>query len=70
MCVAATALVPVGLAVGWARSEVLMTADPASWLLIGYLGAVTMALAYVLLFVGLRSTSAGRRGGGQRCWSR
>jgi DME family drug/metabolite transporter len=59
MCVAATALVPVGLAVGWARSEVLMTADPASWLLIGYLGAVTMALAYVLLFVGLRSTPAG-----------
>jgi DME family drug/metabolite transporter len=59
MCVAAAVLVPVGLGVGWLRGEVLVTADPGSWLLIGYLGAVTMALAYVLLFVGLRSTPAG-----------
>lgn len=59
MCVAAAALVPVGLGVGWLWGAVLTTTDPGSWLLIAYLGAVTMALAYVLLFVGLRTTPAG-----------
>jgi DME family drug/metabolite transporter len=33
------------------------TSDPVSWLLLVYLGVATMALAYGLLYAGLRSTS-------------
>jgi DME family drug/metabolite transporter len=59
MCVAAAVLIPVGtvpvhLAGGTTRSS-----DVPSWLLIAYLGVVTMALAYALLFAGLRTTPSG-----------
>jgi DME family drug/metabolite transporter len=56
MTVAAAALVPSGLAVAVARGEAMATTDLPSWLLLGYLGVGTMALAYVLLFAGLRTT--------------
>ncbi|HET7388408.1 MAG TPA: EamA family transporter [Nocardioidaceae bacterium] len=57
--VAAAVLVPCGLLVTYARGEALTTTDTTSWLLIGYLGVVTMAIAYALLFTGLRSTPSG-----------
>jgi DME family drug/metabolite transporter len=59
MSVAAAALVPGGLGVAYLRGEAMATADPGSWLLLVYLGVVTMAFAYVLLFAGLRSTTSG-----------
>ncbi|KFU81890.1 drug/metabolite transporter, DME family [Amycolatopsis lurida] len=58
-CVAAMVLVPVGLVIPWASGEGILTTDLGSWALIGYLGAVTMALAYALLFAGLRTTPSG-----------
>ncbi|MFC3448512.1 DMT family transporter [Amycolatopsis speibonae] len=57
--VAAMVLIPVGLVVPWASGDGLWTSDAGSWALIGYLGAVTMALAYALLFTGLRTTPSG-----------
>ena len=59
MSVAAVVLVPGGLVAAYARGEAMTTTDPGSWLLLGYLGVVTMAFAYVLLFAGLRSTTSG-----------
>jgi drug/metabolite transporter, DME family len=59
MTVAAAALTPLGLTVAYLRDEPLTTTDPSSWLLIAYLGTVTMAVAYALLYVGLRTTSSG-----------
>ena len=59
MSVAAAALVPGGLGLAHLRGEAMATTDPGSWLLLGYLGVVTMAFAYVLLFAGLRSTPSG-----------
>lgn len=59
MSVAAAVLVPGGLLLAWRRGEALVTGDAATWALLGYLGVVTMALAYVLLFAGLRSTPSG-----------
>ena len=59
MAVAATALVPGGLLVAHLRGEPMTTTDGGSWLLLVYLGVVTMAFAYVLLFAGLRSTTSG-----------
>ncbi|MFI7615562.1 DMT family transporter [Nonomuraea terrae] len=59
MSVTAAALVPGGLLVAYARGEPLMTGDTGSWLLIVYLGTVTMALAYALLYAGLRTTPSG-----------
>jgi DME family drug/metabolite transporter len=59
MTVAAAVLVVGGLAVAVSRREPLGTPDAASWLLVLYLGLGTMALAYVLLFAGLRTTSSG-----------
>jgi DME family drug/metabolite transporter len=56
MSVAAVVLVVSGLAVTVTRSDPLSTGDGATWLLLGYLGVGTMALAYVLLFAGLRTT--------------
>ncbi len=56
MTVAAVVLVVSGLAVTLARAEPLTTSDPASWLLLAYLGVGTMALAYVVLYAGLRTT--------------
>jgi DME family drug/metabolite transporter len=59
MSVAAAALVPGGLALAYLRGEALTRVDTTSWLLVVYLGVVTMALAYALLFTGLRSTPSG-----------
>lgn len=59
MVVAAAVLVPGGLVAAYLREEPTTTADAGSWLLLVYLGAVTMAFAYVLLYAGLRSTSSG-----------
>ena len=50
---------PGGLLLGYARGEVMTATDVGAWLLLGYLGVVTMAFAYVLLFAGLRSTPSG-----------
>lgn len=57
--VVGAALVPSGLVVAWLRGERLLTSDVGSWALIGYLGAVTLALGYALLFAGLRTTGSG-----------
>ena len=57
--VAAAVLVPGGLVAGNLRGEPLTTTDAGSWLLMAYLGVVTMAFAYVLLYAGLRSTTSG-----------
>ncbi len=57
--VAAMVLVPAGLVVPLAAGDRIWTTDIGSWALIGYLGAVTMALAYALLFTGLRTTPSG-----------
>lgn len=59
MSVAAAVLVPSGLVLGVVRGDTLTSSDTSSWLLIGYLGVVTMAIAYALLFTGLRSTPSG-----------
>ena len=59
MCVAGAVLVPGGLGLAYVRGEALTTTDSSSWLVIGYLGVVTMVVAYVLFFTGLRSTSSG-----------
>lgn len=59
MVVAAVVLTPVGLILPVLRKESITTPDVGSWLLVVYLGAVTMALAYVLLFAGLRTTPSG-----------
>jgi DME family drug/metabolite transporter len=57
--VAAAALVPGGLLAAYLRDEPMTTTDFESWLLLVYLGVVTMAFAYVLLFAGLRNTTSG-----------
>jgi drug/metabolite transporter, DME family len=54
--VGAAALVPVGAVASWGRSP-LVTTDPAALLVLAYLGVMTMALAYGLLYAGLRTTS-------------
>lgn len=59
MSVAAAILVPGGLLLAWRRGETLVAGDAITWALLAYLGVVTMALAYVLLFSGLRSTPSG-----------
>ncbi len=59
LAVAAAVLVPGVLAVAYVRGDPLTTTDLPSWLLLVYLGVVTMALAYALLYAGLRSTSSG-----------
>jgi DME family drug/metabolite transporter len=59
MSVAAALLVPVGLVVAQLRHEDVTTVDAGTWLLLGYLGVVTMGIAYVLLFAGLRTTASG-----------
>lgn len=55
MVVAAVFLVTVGLVGGLARGDALVPVDAATWAGLGYLGAVTMALAYVFLFAALRT---------------
>jgi DME family drug/metabolite transporter len=59
MSVAGAVLVPGDLVLAYVRGEVLTTTDTASCLLIVYLGVVTMAVAWALLFTGLRSTPSG-----------
>lgn len=59
MSVAAAVLVPSGLVLALVRGDTLTSSNTSSWLLIGYLGVVTMAVAYALLFTGLRSTPSG-----------
>jgi DME family drug/metabolite transporter len=59
MAVAAAALVPGGLVLAHLRGEAMATTDAGSWFLLVYLGVVTMAFAYVLLFAGLRRTTSG-----------
>jgi drug/metabolite transporter, DME family len=59
MSVAAAVLVPGGLLVTHLRGEALTPTDIRSWLLIVYLGVVSLAVAHALLFSGLRSTSSG-----------
>jgi DME family drug/metabolite transporter len=54
--VSALVLVPTGLAVTGLRGDAFMTSDAFSWIVIGYLGVFTLAIAYALLFTGLRST--------------
>jgi drug/metabolite transporter, DME family len=56
MTVAAVVLVVCGGVVAAARGESVTSDDPVSWLLVVYLGVGTMALAYVLLYAGLRTT--------------
>ncbi|OON28885.1 MULTISPECIES: DMT family transporter [Micromonospora] len=45
------------LGIALAAGEPVLTADPASLALLAYLGVATMALAYGLLYAGLRTTS-------------
>ena len=59
MCVAAVVLVPMGTLPVRVAGGTTWTSDVPSWLLIAYLGVVTMALAYALLFAGLRTTPSG-----------
>ena len=59
MSVAAVVLVPGGLTLARLRGESMTTTDTFSWLAIGYLGIVTMTIAYALFFTGLRSTPSG-----------
>lgn len=56
--VGALGLVPLAVVVAVAAGEPVLTADPVAlgWLL--YLGVLTFALAYGLLYAGLRSTSS------------
>lgn len=57
--VAAGVLIPGGLIAGFLRGEPLGITGTASWFYLAYLGVVTMAFAYVLLYAGLKSTSSG-----------
>lgn len=59
MAVAALIMVPAGVTVGLVRGDSLVATDAATWAGLAYLGVVTMALAYVLLFAGLRTTASG-----------
>ncbi len=59
MVVASVAMGATGLAVGAVRGQPLTTADPVAVGGLVYLGAVTMALAYGLLYAGLRTTPSG-----------
>lgn len=58
MSVAALVLVVSGTLVALVHHEPRTTDDALSWLTIGYLGVGTMALAYVLLYAGMRTTSS------------
>ncbi len=59
MGVAAACLVPAGLVLAWVNREPLGTTHTGTWMLVIYLGVITMALAYGLLYAGLRTTSSG-----------
>jgi DME family drug/metabolite transporter len=55
----AAVLVPGGLVLALLRGGPGGTSDVWAWVLVVYLGVVTMAFAYVLLYAGLRSTPSG-----------
>jgi DME family drug/metabolite transporter len=57
--VVAAVLVPGGLGLALLQGQSMTTTDLESWVLVVYLGVVTMAFAYVLLYAGLRSTPSG-----------
>jgi drug/metabolite transporter, DME family len=57
--VVAAVLVPGGLGIALLQGQSMTTTDIESWALVVYLGVVTMAFAYVLLYAGLRSTPSG-----------
>jgi DME family drug/metabolite transporter len=57
--VVAAVLVPGGLGIALFQGQSMTTTDVESWALVVYLGVVTMAFAYVLLYAGLRSTPSG-----------
>ncbi|ROR89207.1 DMT family transporter [Nocardioides aurantiacus] len=57
--VAAAVLVPLGLVATAVRGDPFTTSDATSWWLIAYLGVFTLAIAYALLFTGLRTTPSG-----------
>lgn len=57
--VGAVVLVPAGVLGSLLTARSAVTTDVGSWALMGYLGVVTMAFAYVLLYAGLRSTPSG-----------
>jgi DME family drug/metabolite transporter len=57
--VVAAVLVPGGLGLALLRGQSMGTSDVRAWVLMVYLGVVTMAFAYVLLYAGLRSTPSG-----------
>jgi DME family drug/metabolite transporter len=56
--VGALGLVPVALAAVAIGGGQVVTTDPQALLVIGYLGVLTFALAYGLLYAGLRTTSS------------
>jgi DME family drug/metabolite transporter len=57
--VVAAVLVPGGFGLALLQGQSMTTTDVGSWVLVVYLGVVTMAFAYVLLYAGLRSTPSG-----------
>jgi DME family drug/metabolite transporter len=59
MAVVAAVLVPGGLGLAVVSGEPMGTSDGWAWALVAYLGVVTLAFAYVLLYAGLRSTPSG-----------
>lgn len=59
MTVVALLMVPCGVVAGLVRDDPLVPEDAATWAGLAYLGVVTMALAYVMLFAGLRTTTSG-----------
>jgi DME family drug/metabolite transporter len=59
VAVVAAVLVPGGIGLALFRGEPTGTSDVGAWAVMVYLGVVTMAFAYVLLYAGLRSTPSG-----------
>jgi DME family drug/metabolite transporter len=57
--VLAVVLVVGGVGVTLLRGQPVLSTDPVSWLLMAYLGIVTLAFAYVLYYHGLGSTPSG-----------
>jgi len=59
VAVVAAVLVPGGIGLALLRGEPTGASGVGAWMVIVYLGVVTMAFAYVLLYAGLRSTPSG-----------
>lgn len=59
IAVVVVVLTPGGLGVALLSGQPTGTSDVGSWALVVYLGVVTMAFAYVLLYAGLRNTPSG-----------